>query len=93
MKILDKTNTTKNFSELGKGEIFRGNNNIYVKITHCFSTADIEEYLDYEGSMYNVDELTDSYNGFNAVNLSNGTLAFFDEFVKVTPLEAELHIL
>lgn len=93
MKILDKTNTTKNFSELGKGEIFRGNNNIYAKITHCYSTVDIEEYLYYEGSMYDVDELTDSYNGFNAVNLSNGTLAFFDDFAKVIPLNAELHIL
>lgn len=93
MKILDKTNTTKSFSELGKGEVFKWHNDIYAKITHCFSTADIEEYLDYEGSMYNVDELTDSYNGFNAVNLSNGTLAFFDDFAKVTPLNAELHIL
>ena len=93
MKILDKTNITKSFSQLEKGEVFRGNNNVYVKIIHCYSTVDIEEYLYYEGSMYDVDELTDSYNGFNAVNLSNGTLAFFDEFVKVTPLNAELHIL
>lgn len=93
MKIIDKTNTTKKFSELGKGEIFRGNNNIYVKITHCYSTADIEDYLDYEGSMYNVDELIDSYSGFNAINLSNGNLTFFDDFTTVTPLEAELHIL
>ena len=93
MKILDKTNTTKNFSELGKGEVFKDNNNIYAKIIHCFSTADIEEYLYYEGSMYDVDELTNGYNGFNAVNLSNGNLTFFDDFAKVIPLNTELHIL
>lgn len=94
MKILDKANITKNFSELGKGEVFRGNNNnIYVKITHCFSTTDIEDYLDCEGPMYNVNDLIDSYRGFNAVNLSSSNLTFFDDFTKVTPLDAELHIL
>lgn len=93
MKILDKTNTTKNFSELGKGEVFKGNDKIYAKIIHCYSTIDIEEYLDCEGSMYNVDELIGSYSGFNAINLSNGNLTFFDDFATVTPLNAELHIL
>jgi hypothetical protein len=93
MKILDKANTTKNFSELGKGEVFKGNSNIYLKIAHCFSTVDIEDYLDYEGSMYDVNDLIDSYSGFNAVNLINGNLTFFDDFAKVTPLNTELHIL
>jgi hypothetical protein len=93
MKIIDKANITKNFSELGKGEVFKGNNNIYVKITHCFSTTDIKDSLDCEGPMYNIDELTDNYSGFNAINLGNGSLTFFDDFVKVTLLNAELHIL
>lgn len=93
MKIIDQTNTTKNFSEIEKGQLFKGNNNIYMKIIHCFSTIDIEDYLDYEGSMYNVNDLIDGYSGFNAVNLGNGNLTFFDNFVKVTPLDAELHVL
>jgi hypothetical protein len=93
MKILDKTNITKSFSQLEKGEVFRGNNNIYVKINQCFSIVDIEDSLDCEGPIYNVNDLIDSYNGFNAVNLGNGYLTFFDECTRVTPLNAELHIL
>lgn len=92
MKILDKTNTTKIFPQLEKGEVFKWNNNIYMKIIHCFSTVDIEDYLDCEGSMYDVDEIIDSHSGFNAINLSSGNLTFFDDFAKVTPLNAELHI-
>ena len=93
MKILDQTNTTKVFPQLEKGEVFKWNNNVYMKIIHCFSTVDIEDYLDYEGSMYSVDDLIDSYSGFNAINLSSGNLTFFDDFAKVTPLNTELHIL
>lgn len=93
MKILDKGAPTKNFSELERGEVFRGNNNIYVKINHCFSILDIECCFVCEGSMCNINNLIDSYSGFNAVNLSNGYLTFFDDCTKVTPLDAELHIL
>ena len=93
MKNLDKTNIAKNFSELGKGEVFKWHNDIYIKIIHCFSPIDIENYLDDEGSMYNVDDLIDSYSGSNAINLSNGNLIFFDDFAKVIPLNTELHIL
>lgn len=93
MKILDKTNTIKKFSDIEKGEVFRWNDNVYMRTIHCFSTVDIEDYLDYEGSMYNINDLIDGYSGFNAVNLSNGNLTFFDDFAKVTPLTTELHIL
>ena len=93
MKIINEATPTKKFSELEKGEVFRWNENVYMRIIHCFSTIDIEDYLDYEDSMYNVNDLIDGYSGFNAVNLSNGNLTFFDDFAKVTPLTTELHIL
>ena len=93
MKIIDKVMPTKNFSELTVGEVFRGYSSVFIRISHCFSDTQIENFLDYEGSMYSVDELIDNESGYNAVNLSTGALTHFDDFYKVTPLDTELHIL
>ena len=95
MKIIDRVAPIKTFVELERGEVFKSvsNGNVYIKILPCFSGTDIEDFLDYQGSMYSIDDLTDDYSGFNAVALSSGMLAFFDDFCKVTPLTTELHIL
>ena len=95
MKIIDKVTPMKTFGELERGEVFKGGSsgNVYIKISRCHSDTDIRDFLDYEGSMYSIDELEDDYNGFNAVALNSGTLTFFDDFCKIIPLTTELHIL
>ena len=95
MKIIDKVTPIKTFGELERGEVFKGcsSGNVYIKVSHCYSDTDIEDFLNYDGSLYSIDELADDYNGFNAVSLNGGILAFFDDFCKVTPLTTELHIL
>lgn len=93
MKILDKGAPTKNFSELELGEVFKAFNSVFMKINHCFTETQIEDFLDYEGSMYSVDELIDNESGYNAVNLASGTLTHFDDFHKTIPINTELHVL
>lgn len=93
MKIIDKVIPTKNFSELTMGEVFRSYSSIFMKISHCFSDNQIEDFIDYEGSIYSVEEIKETKNGYNAVNLSTGALTHFDAFCKVTTLDAELRVL
>ena len=68
MKIIDKVTPIKTFGELERGEVFKGGStgNVYIKVSHCYSDTDIEDFLDYEGSMYSIDELADA--------LANGKL-------------------
>lgn len=93
MKIIDKAVPTKNFSELTMGEVFRSYSSIFMKISHCFSDTQIEDFIDYEGYVYSVEELADSKNGYNAINLSTGALTHFDAYCKVTTLDTELRVL
>lgn len=93
MKIIDKATPTKNFSDLTIGEVFRSYSSIFMKISHGFSDAQIEDFIEYEGDVYSVEELLESKTGYNAINLSTGGLTHFDSFCKVTPLDTELRVL
>jgi hypothetical protein len=93
MRIIDRTVPTKNFTDLTVGEVFRSCSSIFMKISHCFSDAQIEDFIDYEGYVYSVEEISDSKTGYNAINLSTGGLTYFEDYCKVTPLDTELHVL
>jgi succinylglutamate desuccinylase len=85
----------KDFCTVTVGEIFRFNENIFIRTEDFFSAQNIEEYLESESPIRDVDDMYCEYSAYNAICLSTekfNPFSCFDDYTAVEVVEAELHI-
>lgn len=93
MKIIDNhENLKENFVNLSEGNVFRFNNQYYVKTRKMFLYGDIDDLLD-KYNICNIDQVEEECQIINAICLNDfATHCHFDDETFVEPLETELHI-
>lgn len=93
MKIIDNHgNLKENFVNLPEGNIFKFNNQCYMKTKTMILYDDIDILLD-NGSIYDIEQVEEECQIVNAICLHDfAPHCHFDDGTLVEPLKTELHI-
>jgi hypothetical protein len=93
MKVIDKhENLKKQFFSLPEGDIFKFNNQYYMKTKAMFLYSDIDNLIDND-TIYDIEQVEEDCQIINAIRLNDfATHCSFDDDIYVEPLKAELHI-
>lgn len=93
MKVIDKyENRKEQFFNLPEGDIFKFNNQYYMKTKAMFLYSEIDTFLDDE-NIYDIQQVEAECQTINAIRLNDfATHCHFNDDIYVEPLKAELHI-
>lgn len=93
MKIIDSHDSLKeSFVNLPEGNVFRFNNQYYMKTRTMFLYSDIDDLLDND-NIYDIDQVEAECQIINAICLHDfATHCHFSDEAFVEPLKTELHI-
>jgi hypothetical protein len=93
MKIIDKyENRKEQFFSLPEGNIFKFNNQYYMKTKEMFLYSDIDNLIDND-TVYDIDQVEAECQTINAIRLNDfATHCHFNDDIFIEPLKAELHI-
>ena len=93
MKIIDTHDKLKeNFDNLPEGNVFKYNNQYYMKTKTMFLYSEIDDLLDRD-NVYDIREIEDECNIINAICLNDFVPhCHFNDDTLVEPLKTELHI-
>lgn len=93
MKIIDNhENLKEKFVNLLEGNVFKFNNQYYMKTKAMFFYSDIDDLLDRE-NIYDIDQVEAECQIINAICLHDCAIhCHFSDETFVEPLKTELHI-
>ena len=93
MKIIDsRDNLKEKFVNLSEGNVFRFNNQFYMKTKTMFLYDDIDDLLDND-NIYDIDQVEAECQIINAICLNDSaTHCHFREDTLVELLKTELHV-
>lgn len=93
MKIIDHHDKLKEkFVNLPEGNIFKFNNQYYMKTKAMFLYSEVDDLLDRD-NVYDIREIEEECNIVNAICLNDfAPHCHFDDETLVEPLKTELHI-
>lgn len=94
MRVIDNNKKSNLFfEEIVRGQAFRKDKHLFVKIDDCFEERDIEDYLE---NYYQIEEMSELYNYIGVINaycLDDNFLTHIDDDEEVELVDCAIHIL